>query len=167
MIQIYLPSIHRFHPTPTRTPTPIPTPTRTPTPSPTPTRTPAPSPTATATPTPFFEGPFEQEPNNSTAQANGRLRSGRHYQGYANDREDYFSFWLAGPGHVAIDMTEHNGLDPQLHLYHQSTANRVGFAGAPPFHIEDDYSAGWYFIRVYTAGNYNSIAPYKLKVIYP
>ena len=164
--------------TPTRTPTSI-TPAATDTPTATSTRTPTPAvlrtylpvvfrhPTPTRTPTPtrppFFEGPFEQEPNNSVAQANGALRSGRDYFGYPNDRDDYFSFVVNTTSPITIDLTNHTGRDTQLQLFYQSTSNRVGYAGAPPYYIEHTGPAGWYYIRVVAQGNYNSDTLYTLR----
>jgi hypothetical protein len=155
-------------PTPTRTATPSATPpvtwTSTPTATNRPTDTPTtvPSPTPTATPG-YFEGPLEQEPNNSVAQANGPLRPDRNYYGYPNDERDYFSFYARAAGPIVVDLTNHTGNGVQLQLFYQDTSQRVGFVWAPPYHIEVAGAAGWYYIYIYTASGFNSNDLYTLR----
>ena len=115
-----------------------------------------------------FEGPWEQEPNNTYLTANGPLRSGRDYNGYPNDEKDYFSIYLRTSGQIVIDLSNHNGMEVQLQLFYQNTANPpVAIQTSAPYHIEYTGAAGWYFIYIHSAGNYNSTTPYTLRVTYP
>jgi hypothetical protein len=114
----------------------------------------------------YFEGPWEQEPNNSYLQANGPLRSGRDYYGYP-DEKDYFSIYLRSGGTITIDLTNHTGQGVQLQLFYQSTNNRVDSDLNAPYHITYTGPAGWYYIYIYTAGGYNTTTPYTLRVTYP
>jgi len=117
----------------------------------------------------YFEGPWEVEPNNNYLQANGPLRSGRDYYGYPNDAKDYFSIYLRTSGTITIDLTNHTGTGVQLQLFYQAAKeeNRVAFDLEPPYHIEYTGPAGMYYIYIYTAGGYNTITPYVLRVTYP
>jgi hypothetical protein len=115
----------------------------------------------------YFEGPWEQEPNNNYLQANGPLRSGRYYYGYPNDEKDYFSIYLRTGGTITIDLTNHTGQGVQLQLFYQSTNNRVDYDLDAPYHITYTGPAGWYYIYIYTAGGYNTTTPYTLRVTYP
>jgi hypothetical protein len=175
--------------TPTLTPTPSDTPTFTPTPS-TPTLTPTPS-TPTLTPTPtstprtiylpailnvpfsYFEGPFEAEPNNSAAQANGRLRTEVTYQGQGSpsDQNDYFHFYLAAADLITIDFENGTNLNvQQVQLFYQSTNDdpiAIGSGSDLPYHMEYFGQPGQYYIRVYTAPHFNLTVDYTLVVTYP
>jgi hypothetical protein len=158
----------------TRTITPTPTRTLTPTVTPTPsvTRTPAATATRTRTATPsptptYYEGFFEDEPNNTLDDANGPLVSGTTYHGRPNDANDYFSFYAAKPGNIVVDLTNHHGQDVQLSLYYQSTADRPGYAGGVPYHIEYSGQPGWYYVRIYAIGGYDINVAYSLRVDYP
>jgi DNA-binding beta-propeller fold protein YncE len=115
----------------------------------------------------YFEGPWEQEPNNAYLQANGPLRSGRDYYGYPNDEKDYFSIYLRTGGPITIDLSNHTGTDVQLQLFYQTPGNVVAYDLTAPYHIEYTGPAGGYYIYIYTAGNYNTITPYTLRVTYP
>ncbi|MBC7250254.1 MAG: hypothetical protein H5T62_08210, partial [Anaerolineae bacterium] len=115
----------------------------------------------------YFEGPWEMEPNNSYLEANGPLRSGQDYYGYPSDEKDYFSIYLRTGGRILIDLTNHTGTGVQLQLFYQSPGNRVGYDLDAPYHIEYTGSEGWYYIYVYTAGNYNTTTPYTLRATYP
>jgi hypothetical protein len=177
----------------TLTPTPTPgtaTPTPTPgtiTPTPTPSPTPSPTPTSTSVeatrvaylpaiinvPVACFEGPFEEEPNNSAAQANGRLCSQVTYQGQGSptDQNDYYHFYLAAAGLITIDFDNDTNLNAQqVQLFYQSTDGppvAIGSGSALPYHIEYLGQPGWYYIRVYTAPHLNLTVDYTLVVTYP
>jgi len=114
----------------------------------------------------YFEGPWEEENNNSYAEANGPLRSDRDYYGYPDDAKDYFSIYLCTGGDVTIDLTGHNGQGVQLQLFYQSVDNRVAYVPHPPYHIEYTGLAGWYYVYIYTASGYNSTTSYTLQVLY-
>jgi cell division septation protein DedD len=180
----YLPLALKPLPTPTPTATPTvtltptasrtttPTPSATPTATPTVTRTPTPTPPHTPTPTPtvtpgYFEGPLEQEPNNSVAQANGPLWPDRSYVGYPNDERDFFSFYARSAGQIVVDLTNHTGSGVQLQLFYQDTGHQVGFVWAPPYHIEYAGQPGWYYIYFYTASGFNSNDLYTLRARFP
>lgn len=111
-----------------------------------------------------YTGPWEAEPNNTFAQANGPLCAGRDYLGYPNDGIDMFKFFTSSQGSMVIDVTGHSGQGVQLQLYYQSASNRVAFDHTPPYHIEYTGPPGWYFIYIYTAGGFNTSQPYTLRV---
>ena len=115
----------------------------------------------------YFEGPWEQEPNNSYLEANGPLRSGQDYYGYPNDVKDYFSIYLRTGGQITIDLTNHTGTGTQLQMFYQSVANRVASDVEAPYHIDYNGQAGLYYIYINTAGSYNTTTPYTLRVTYP
>ena len=115
----------------------------------------------------YFEGPWEEEDNDSYAEANGPLRSDRDYYGYPDDAKDYFSIYLRTGGDITIDLTGHNGQGVQLQLFYQSVDNRVDYDLDPPsYHIEYTGLAGWYYIYIYTASGYNNTTSYTLRVVY-
>ena len=116
----------------------------------------------------YFEGPGEVEPNNTSQQANGPLRSGQNYSSYPNDEKDYFSIYLRTGGPIVINLSNHTGLEPQLQLFYQTTSNPPVAADIEaPYHIEYTGSAGWYYIYIHAAGNYSSSTAYTLQVTYP
>ncbi|MEM4204931.1 MAG: SBBP repeat-containing protein [Candidatus Methanomethylicaceae archaeon] len=115
----------------------------------------------------YFEGPWEQEPNNSAQEANGPLRSGRDYYGYPNDAKDYFSIYLRTSGQISINLTNHTDPEAQLQLFYQTPGNRVAGCIGSSCHVDYTGPAGLYYIYIYTAGNYNSTTPYTLRVTYP
>ena len=45
----------------------------------------------------------------TTAQANGYLRSGQNYCGYPNDNKDFFKVYLFTGGTITADLTNHTG----------------------------------------------------------
>jgi hypothetical protein len=114
----------------------------------------------------FFEGPFELEPNNKSTP-NGPIRSGQDYQGYPDDADDYFSFITTASGTITVNVTGHTGTGVQVLLYFNSIENRVGLDNAAPYKITYNGAAGMYYVRIYTAGGYNSTTPYTLRVTYP
>lgn len=168
--------------TPTPTSTPIATPTNTPGPTPTPSPTPSPGPSPTATSTTassaylpiivgdefaYFQGPCEDEPNDTAAEANGPLRSDQNYCADPDDERDYFSVYLFNPGTVEADLTNNTGQGVQLQLFYQTTANRVDFDSGPgALHVEHTGAAGFYYVLVFTASGHNS-TDYSLIVNYP
>lgn len=117
----------------------------------------------------FFGSPsvFELEPNNTLAQANGPLEAGRAYQGYPNDANDFYYFQTVG-GALAASLESVSGMGTQLQLFYEDTNALVGYAGGPPYQIIlTNQPAGWYYVRVYTAGGHNDSTPYTLRVTYP
>ncbi len=116
--------------------------------------------------TPFFEGPWEIEPNDSFQQANGPLRSGKKYYGYPNDSQDFFSIDVRTGGDIIIDLNGHTGQGVQIQLFYQSS-DRVEWVYEPPYHIEYTGLAGWYYIYVYTESGYNETTRYTIRATFP
>ena len=115
---------------------------------------------------PSFPGPGESEPNNSFAQANGPLCSGKDYSGLHNDADDYFRFSSAASGLITVNLTT-SAPDAQLVLYDAGFVLR-GHRGGPPFVITYTGPAGVYYVRVFTACTPSCPnAPYSLRVTYP
>jgi hypothetical protein len=115
----------------------------------------------------FFAGPFEAEPNNSTTEANGPLRSGQDYLGYPNDAKDYFSFITSNTGPITITLTNDVGGNVQLQLFYQTAGNMVKYVTSAPYVINYTGAAGTYYIYLSTGSNYNGTIPYTLRVTYP
>ena len=116
----------------------------------------------------YFEGPFEQEPNNTADQANGLLRSGRVYQGYPNDANDYFAFKTTSTGIITVDLTNHTGAGVQVLLYGQDQSQGyVAIDQTPPHHFDYSGPPGLYRLRIYTELGYNTTSPYSLTVTFP
>lgn len=119
----------------------------------------------------YFPGPGEVEPNNSSANANGPIRSGMTYQGQGSplDQNDYFRFYLAAAGTMVINLDNDTTNNvQQLQLFYQSTSNQVAVAtGDPPYQIIYNGQTGWYYIRVFTAAHFNITASYSLQANYP
>jgi hypothetical protein len=116
---------------------------------------------------PIFEGPQEQEDNDTYLQANGSLVSGRDYSGYPDDEKDYFGIYVRNSGNISVDLTNHTGSGVQLQLFRGSVSNRVGYDVSAPYHIDYTGPPGWYYIYIYTASGYNSTTPYTLRATYP
>ncbi|MCB0000528.1 MAG: hypothetical protein KDE56_32405, partial [Anaerolineales bacterium] len=113
----------------------------------------------------YFEGPWEQEDNDSAEQANGPLRPNQTYNGYPDDAKDYFFIHLNQPGRIVVDLQNYPNIG-QLQLFHQSTSNRVAYATAPPYHLDYTGAAGTYYIYIATTSGFNNTTPYLLKVDY-
>lgn len=115
----------------------------------------------------YFESPFESEDNDSTAQANGPLRSGREIQGNPDDENDYFSIITRIRGTISVELNDHTGTGVQLLVYYQSAGNTVAVDNTAPYELSFSGEPGTYFVRIYTASGYNSATPYSLTVTYP
>jgi hypothetical protein len=116
---------------------------------------------------PYFEGPCEEEDNDTYLQANGPLRSDRDYCGYPDDAKDYFSIYLRTGGAITVDLTDHAGGGVQLLLFYQSPTDLRGWIWTEPYHIEYSGPAGWYYVYIYTESGYSETTPYTLRVTYP
>jgi hypothetical protein len=112
---------------------------------------------------PYFAGPWEIEPNNSSTQANGPLEPGRTYYGYPDDQRDYFSVYLPSAGQISLSLANHTGQGVQLALYYQTMANLVARAWQPPYQASYQGQPGWYFIYIYCLGGYNTGTSYQLR----
>jgi hypothetical protein len=161
--------------TPTKTVSITRTPTRTPTRilSPTVTRTPY-GPTINYLPSTlkkynndyFFVGPWENESNNTFDTANGPLMLNKDYYGYPNDGDDIFSIYLDQSGTLTIDVSNHTANGVQLLLY-DGNHNLLVVDNADPYQLIYNATAGWYYIRVYAVGGFNSSTPYTITVAFP
>ena len=114
-----------------------------------------------------FLGPMEVEPNNTLGEANGPILLNRNYQGFPNDLSDYFHFTLTTQRQLTINLTGITGTDPQLHLYRDTSGNRVGYDPTPPYSISYTAPPGDYWVRVVVVDDYNSSSLYTLRVNAP
>ncbi len=112
-----------------------------------------------------FLGPMEIEPNDSPALANGPLLLNHNYQGYPNDRDDYFYFELSTAQNITIALTNITGKDPQLHL-RDAGNHLVGDIIARPPHvlIRPNLPPGRYYVRVVVVAENNNSVLYTLRV---
>ncbi len=115
----------------------------------------------------YFEDPFEFEPNDSTAQANGPLRSGVEIEGYPDDENDYFSIRTLSPGTITVELNDHTGTGVQMLVYYQEAGNTVAIDNTAPYALSYSGEPGTYYIRIYTASGFNTTTPYRLTVTYP
>jgi hypothetical protein len=115
----------------------------------------------------YFDNPFEFEPNDSPAQANGPLRPGWEIQGYPDDENDYFSILTKNSGTITVDLSDHTGGGVQLLVYYQSAGNTVAIDNSAPYALSFSGAPGTYYVRIYTASGYNTTTPYRLMVTYP
>lgn len=112
----------------------------------------------------YFNGSWEQEENNSTAQANGRLRPNQAYYGYPNDQRDYFFIELNQPGHIVVDLQGYHNTG-QLQLL--SANGRITYDTEPPYYLDyQNAPAGIYYIYIFTDNGFNNTIPYTLTVDY-
>lgn len=110
---------------------------------------------------------WELEPDNYYTQSTQILSTGQDVYGYPNDAKDFFSFYAPVNGQITVDLTNHNGQGVQLQLFYQTVSNRVGLVTGSPYYLSYSGLAGWYYVYIYSAGNYNSNSPYTLNVTYP
>ncbi len=115
----------------------------------------------------YFEGPWEEEPNDSYLEANGPLRSGKDYYGYPDDDRDYFSIDVDTGGKIVIDLSDHLDEGVQLQLFYESVGDLKKLDYTPPYHIEYTGDPGVYYIYIYTASGYSDTEPYTIRVTYP
>lgn len=174
-------------PTQTATPTKTVTSTATATATATVTKTPMPGDCAFGAPgsycaflsiifNPYFHGPHEVEPNNSSSEANGPILPYTTYHGTmssADDSNDYFSFRLAQPGTAELFLSNiapgHNYnlilRDNDLAVLPGGNSSNVGNADE---HIGPlTLPAGLYYIQVFNRSQTGSSQPYHLRITYP
>lgn len=114
-----------------------------------------------------FIGPNEVEPNNNSTQANGPLIDERLYTGRHNDQWDTYRIYAPSAGIISVDLQTPRGSGVQLQVYYQSINDPNNqFRALPPYHIDYNGSAGWYYIFVFTEANFND-QTYTLVVDYP
>lgn len=115
--------------------------------------------------------PFEQEPNNSRAEANGPLQSGvtmYGIHGAADDAYDIFYFDATRTGPIRITLNNHPVSDIQLQLHTISTSEPLRYDFTAPYQI--DYTiteARRYFIAIYATNSPASGQVYELTVTFP
>ena len=120
----------------------------------------------------FTDVCWEKEPNNTYQTANGPLEAGITYYAYPNldiDNlsKDYFSVFMATPGRLVVDVSNHSGGEPQVQLFYQNTGNQVGIDYDAPFHIDYSGPAGWYYVYVSSGPPFSSSAAYTVRVEMP
>lgn len=120
--------------------------------------------------TAYFVGPWEQEDNDTATQANGPLRPGQDYYGYADDEYDFFYFKTEKTGLITVDLSNHSGENVQLQLFYQTATveNRLITIFKAPYAIElPDQPPGKYYVYIFTKAGFNSETSYTLRVGYP
>ena len=110
---------------------------------------------------------WELEPNDYYTQSTQLLSSAQSVYGYPGDAKDFFSFYMPASGQITVDLTGHTGQGLQLLLFYQSTSDMKLYAYASPYHLSYTGQPGWYYVYIYSTGNYNSVSPYTLLVSYP
>ena len=118
----------------------------------------------------YFEGPWEQEDNDSEPQANGPIRLNQDYYGYPDDEYDLFYFNTENTGLITVDLSNHSGENVQLQLFYQTTSveNRLIAVFDPPYHVElHDQPPGNYIIYIFTEAGFNHDTVYTLRVENP
>ena len=146
--------------------------------TPSPTYTPTPDVTPTFTPTPTAT--YEQEPNDTPAQANGPLRPNHNYLGLASfasysvdeiRRNDYFYFDAPGAGTITVHLTDYAASLGQLQLHFQAVPNLITdpltLVPGVSATIKHAGQAGRYYVRIVTLEGPNATDPYTLQVNYP
>lgn len=119
-----------------------------------------------------YPGPWEVEPNNDEANANGSLCSNQDYFGIPNDNFDYFYFISQAEGPITITLEGIQGYGPQLLLRPQtswpSNCNDEDLSDwQPPYEIVcNDTQPGLYHAIVYVKSDFNN-ETYTLRVTYP
>lgn len=120
---------------------------------------------------PYFPGPKESEPNNSSAQANGPLRPNFTYTGYPNDAWDIFSLAVTQPGKIIIEVKGHAVDGGQLQLRRAGERDVLAIDTSPPdYRIEyNNASPGTYLVYVFvdTEKSFTATQPYTIKAMYP
>jgi len=116
------------------------------------------------------------EENDHWLDAYGPLASGRAYQAYPDDTEDYYYFALSAPATVNVSVTNYvpTSSNGTVALYGPVVGNergpRIGYYG-PPGHSSmslgpHSLGPGKYYVRVYTTQSYSTAQPYHLTVTY-
>jgi hypothetical protein len=115
----------------------------------------------------YYVGPWESEPNDSAAQANGPLVSGQDYYGQTDDTDDYYSAYRRGSGTISVGLTTPLTQGLQLSLLYGSPASQVRWDNSAPYSLEYEGAAGWYHVLVHAESTVTTTVPYTLRVTYP
>jgi hypothetical protein len=121
----------------------------------------------------YYEGPWETEPNDTSVQANGPIRSDRIYNGTfpsPADLKDYFYFYLSTARTVELWLTNIPvGSDYDLYL-RNANLEPICFSNNPSNADEHivcgPLPVGYYYVQVYNYGMTGSTQPYHLRVVY-
>ncbi|MCP4423167.1 MAG: hypothetical protein GY803_01610 [Chloroflexi bacterium] len=124
--------------------------------------------------TPYFEGPWEQEPNDTPPDdVNGPIVSGRTYSGTfpsIDDEKDYFSIILPQANVIKIWLTNiPDGEDYDLILRDTNLsilADSVNVGNQSEYIETSVQPAGLYYIQVYNYKDTGNAQPYHLIVVY-
>lgn len=108
----------------------------------------------------FFEGPWEQEPNNNYSEANGLLYFGRTYYGYHNDSPDFFKINTLYGGRLLAKFNSqltvkdsYGNYVVQLQL-RDASHNLIDYVVGPDVEILHSIGPGLYYLYVYTNDGY-------------
>ncbi|MHB0857691.1 MAG: pre-peptidase C-terminal domain-containing protein [Anaerolineae bacterium] len=122
--------------------------------------------------TAYLAGATEVEPNNTVAQANGRLRSGVAYTGAfptSADPQDYFFVEMSASHTIEVWLSGiPSGVNADLQLFDGSLASR-GYSGnlgnADEHILTASLPPGRYYVQVYRRSG-SSSQPYSLRVVF-
>lgn len=85
-----------------------------------------------------------------------------------NDRKDYYSFYLPTDGAINVSLIGNLGSGVQLQIFYQSVLNPIDeYDTSPPYQINYNGQAGWYYIFIFKESGFNNNAPYTLRATYP
>jgi hypothetical protein len=115
----------------------------------------------------YYVGPWESEPNDSAAQADGPLVSGQDYYGQTDDADDYYSLYVRSSGTISAGLTTPLTQGLQLSLLYGSPASPVEWDNSAPYSLAYEGAAGWYHVLVHAESTVSATAPYTLRVTYP
>jgi hypothetical protein len=123
------------------------------------------------TPEPCYPGPWESEPNDSRAQANGPLCFGVQYMGSPNDslpniENDYFYFDLPANGPVTVLVTNFLPIG-QLQLIAPNDLVYVADQSNGTYQIHYTGPAGRYYARLVALPGHPVGQNYMLRVTRP
>jgi hypothetical protein len=113
----------------------------------------------------YFEGPWEDGPNDNFSQANGPPRFGRTYFGYPNEKGDWYSVMLEGTSNLSIALDKHNSRDTQFQLWRDISGEPIAFDADLPCRFEaSNLELDEYFVAILTENN-NNLKVYELRAI--
>lgn len=122
----------------------------------------------------YFEGPWEQEPNNNLSQANGLLKSGKTYHGYHNDAADYYKINVSSSGHISVKLNSQLTAKDDLGNYvvqlqlKDENGVRIDYKVGPNVEISQSITPGVYYIYIHTRQDYaDPSKQYDLQVTFP
>jgi hypothetical protein len=118
----------------------------------------------------YFEGPWEAEPNDVMAQANGPLVSARDYFGRrdsVDDKWDRYSIYLPGAGHISARLA-HAGPSTMQFFLSGCDGQALVSCTQTPCTLEYDGAAETsYVLSVYMPPEYATDTTYVLRATFP